>query len=234
MKRWIKAVLACSVIFILSSCYCTEVIYVARNGAHPRWLGNIKFRPVHALCFGEGKNYQAHLFTGYPSDIRSNLEDHYVTNSSSNFDHSYKGLYGARVERYISPGFVPYHVLGVGLEYSFSKNELSFNTQETTTNYSNELTYLANRFVLSANLITLITRKGLIGYVTIQSGLVNYSRVYSGTNIGFNPTDAYAGNLFDYRVGYGFQRFFKSGIGVHLEGGYGGGAYGRIGLSMWF
>jgi hypothetical protein len=170
------------------------------------------------------------LYTGLPSDLEKKLSTSYNTPGTSNYSFQNKGLYGVRYERYVSPGFVPYAILGVGLDFSFSAVQVNFNANQQ----SNQLNFNANRLALSTNLMTLVTQFGLIGYATGQIGLVNYSKNYTGGNPAFTFNDGLKNGGPDYRLGYGFEYFPIESLGFSLEGGYGRGAYARIGAVLWF
>ncbi|MFN5846084.1 MAG: hypothetical protein ACK46O_10285 [Flavobacteriia bacterium] len=226
----LKVLSLLSILAPLSWCYCVKVTYDTVGRAHPRWLGNINVKPRYELCFGDGKASQLHVYTGLPSDLEKKLETNYNTAGISDYNFQNKGLYGVRYERYISPGFVPYAILGVGLEYSFSSFNVSFNTNQE----SNLLNFRANRLALSANLMTLVTQYGLIGYATGQLGHVSYRKDYTGSNPTFSFTEGLKNGGPDYRIGYGFEYFPFESLGFTIEGGYGRGAYGRIGAVLWF
>lgn len=215
---------------LLNSCYCVRVTYDRVGNAHPRWLGNINVQPRYELCFGNGNANQLHLYTGFPSDLEKKLEKEYKTPQTTNYSFENKGLFGARYEHYISPGFIPYRILGLGLDYSYSRTMLNY--QEN--NFTNQLSFTANRIAVSMNFMTLVTQFGLIGYATGQIGLVNYSRDYSGNNPNFSFGNFPDSGGPDYRIGYGFEYFPMENFGFTLEGGYGRGAYGRAGVVLSF
>jgi hypothetical protein len=111
---------------------------------------------------------------------------------------------------------------------------ITFNSTTDSSSFDNKLSFGSNRIALSGNLFTLITRGRLLGYVSAQIGTLNYSKSYQGSNPNFEFTDPLKTGSFDYRLGYGFQFFPSSSLGVSFEGGYGRGAYLRAGLVLWF
>lgn len=202
-------------LMLLSGCYCVNVTYDTVVRAHPRWLGNINVQPRYELCFGGGNANQFHVYTGLPSNLEKKLASNYNTPGTSDYSFQNKGIYVVRYERCVSPGFVPYAILGVGLDYSFSSFNVSFNYNQQ----NNQLNFKANRLALSANLMTLVTQYGLIGYATGQFGLVSYRKDYTGSNPAFSFTEGLKNGGPDYRIGYGFEFFPFESLDFTLEGG---------------
>jgi hypothetical protein len=225
-----RILLGCLLLAILSSCYCRKITYELKGGSHPRWLGNLHVFPVDRLCFGDGKKYQAHVYYGLPSQTESVIRDEYTSAGTSAHEFKTIGQFGARFERYISPGFTKFAVLGVGLDYNHQREQFSYQMSAG----KEELNFESNRLALSANLFTLITKFGLTGYTTLQAGTAWYDKSYQGPQTNFQFNDPLQNGKLDYRGGYGFQYFPVNGFGVSIEGGYGRGAYARIGAVLWF
>jgi hypothetical protein len=231
----LKKIFFIIVLFLFSGCYCVKIVQERVGNDNPRWLFGIKTKAISELCFGSGKSNQLNVYYGFPSDSKNILDKTYNVDGISDYKFEDKGQYGIRIEKYIYPGFVPYAVLGVGLDYSFSKTTSSFNSLLTNNDIiDNKLIFNSNRIALSANLYTLVTRFGLLGYTTAQIGTVKHTKIYSGQNLDFHFTDPLTTGVFDYRLGYGFQYFPKSDLGFSIEGGYGRGAYVRAGVILWF
>lgn len=226
-----KTIIYFFLLSLLSSCYCRKM--VIEGSSHPRWLRNASGDTTYTLCFGGSKAFVVTPYYGFPSSIENELEKTYSTPTVADFKFETKGQFGIRGEYFISPGFVPYRVLGLGLDYSFAKTSNSYSQTIGSDNFENAFDINSNRLVLSANLYTLITRYGLYGYTTMQGGFNFVEKQYSGNNPNFHFTDRYRSMNFEYRLGYGFQYFFAYPVGISLEGGYGGGAYIRIGISVW-
>lgn len=187
------------------------------------------------MCFGGSKRFvQLNPYYGSFSTVKDELESSYSTSPNSDFKFKTNGLFGLRAETHISPGFVPYKVLGIGIDYSFTRINTSFSEIVNFQTVKNNLNFDANRILLSANLYTLVTRYRLLGYISLQGGLTQISKRYLGNAVSFKFSDPLENKSFDYRIGYGFQYFLNSNLGLDIEGGYGGGAYLRTGVTIWF
>lgn len=216
---------------LISGCYCRKI--VVEGSSHPRWLRNSSGDTSYVLCFGGSKNFVVTPYYGFPSSIENELEKSYTSPSVSNFNFDTKGQVGIRGEYFVSPGFVPFRVLGLGLDYSYAKTFNSYVQSDGNDSYQHAFALRSNRIVFSANLYTLITRFGLYGYTTMQGGVNLIDKTYTGNAPSFQFTDRFQASNFEYRLGYGFQYFFAYPVGISLEGGYGGGAYIRTGISVW-
>lgn len=226
-----RSIIFISLLSLFSSCYCRKIII--EGSSHPRWLRNSSGDTSYVLCFGGSKKFVVTPYYGFPSSIKNELEKSYRTSGVTDFNFDTKGQVGIRCEYYVSPGFVPFRVLGLGLDYSYAKTFNSFVQSDGNKNYQHTFDLRSNRIVFSANLYTLITRFGLYGYTTMQCGVNLVDKTYSGDAYSFQFKDRFQSSNFEYRVGYGFQYFFAYPVGISFEGGYGGGAYVRTGISLW-
>lgn len=138
------------------------------------------------------------------------------------------GSVGLRAENYFAPfKSIPYKILGLGLDYSYSK----ISTSDAATRLQQE--FLRNRFLLSADLITLVKHR-TIGYVIIQGGVefLNIRR-QDPLSVSGLPLIKRSGKL-NFRLGYGIQYYLNKNIAIVGEAGIGAGVLARSGLYFWF
>lgn len=214
----------------LTSCYCVQVIKENDGSPHPRWLGGLKTVSHYDLCFGNGKPNQIHLFYGQPSEFRKPLFDFYKDSTVAEINFTSFGQIGIRAEHFISPGFTTYKVLAIGGQVVYQADKLKIKDIE---GFEHKMDYNSFMFSASANLYTLVTKRGLMGYASGQIGYRPTKRVYSGPDPSFEFLDPYQSSMI-WRLGYGFQYHLSPSLTIGLESGYGGGTYVRSGISYRF
>lgn len=213
------------ILSFLTGCYC----FMEGSSENVQYLNGTKF---HRSCEwrADGLAKQVNVYYGIPSSDLNYYKENYIDKTASSSKINSFGPLGIRGEYYCSPfGIIPYSVMGLGFDYSYSKARLSYNN----TNYSNDLTFNNHRVMLSANLMT-FARGDLISYFTLQGGCNFMNRKKNSSDPGFVFKESQRSPNFEYRIGQGFQYYLGNVYALVVEGGYGGGAYIRTGFCFWF
>jgi hypothetical protein len=172
-------------------------------------------------------------YYGAPSYLKDQLSLQYQTTAMSNFKANSFGQFGFRFNRFMSPGFTRLAILRLGIDYSYSKNQLSWDQSYLGTATSTHLKFKSHRLLVNTSLYTFLTQYGLAGYLHLQGG-VHFMNKSNSENSAFVFEDTFRSSNFDYRVGYGFQYFLSNDFSFFIEGGYGTGVYGKAGVSLSF
>jgi len=171
---------------------------------------------------------QLHTYYGTPSTDSKNINSYCTNNNISANEINAFGPLGLRIEKYVTPfNIIPETILGLGIDYSRSNTQLLF---PNISNKNNKLNITHNRLLLSANLMTFVSRR-CVGYTTAQGGFDFTGTKKSRNDSAFPSSELYNSNAFEYRLGYGFQYYFYKLFAFTGEIGYGGGAYFRSGVS---
>lgn len=211
----------------LTGCYCVSV----PSSAHPR---NLRPAQGYSICMGhggDGKSMEATVYYGVPQMDRADIEARYDVPSISTIEYGNFNQFGVRGEYYVNSPLFGFKVLGLGLDYSVDR----FSVRSILTgNAPDSLDrYARNRLMLSVNHMTWVRPK-MIGYLIAQGGVQQTFLRSEILSSGGGVTKSKLPLAFDYRFGYGFQFFLNGPWGINVEGGYGGGAYGKAGLFLWF
>ncbi|MBL1281556.1 MAG: hypothetical protein COA33_014870 [Fluviicola sp.] len=206
----------------LTSCYCFHKV---AGKSSVRDLTVAKSFDLCKICPGRGKVVSLTPYYGYPSTDLYQLKRE--STSTSSYTLNSLGTFGLRGEYWVAPGqFFPFRIIGLGIDYSYSKSSISYNYTDVYELRSTERR--SHRILGSINVMTLV-KKQWIGYITSQIG-VNLQRT---DQIAFDYFATEKNKLVDYRFGYGLQFYPKIPVGISIEAGYGGGAYLKAGLTFW-
>ncbi len=226
MKQLRRVIYGNVLLFLLTGCYCQQVT----SSASMRRLTPAKGYSICGEHNGSGHNILVNGYYGAilsdPSTVRETYSQ--ATLQQPNLRHYLQ--FGVRGERYFSPGFTPYPVLGIGLDYSF--DFFSVNYQLTDSLYASKDSYQRQRVHLSFNYITLI-RQRTVGYFTFQGGVLYGNRTSTYLAPEEITEKSTLHGQFSYRGGYGLSFFFDGPWGVNVEAGYGGGGYAKVGMFFW-
>lgn len=229
--RYILLIISIAVSFLQSSCYC----FLESTPANVRYMNKHNYFPLCEPWAIDGYNMQANAYYGFPNIDLNDYKDKYEPYAPAGFDRSAAlGIFGFRLEKYVSPfGIIPNCILGLGLDYSFSRSDLEFKSVVSGSDYNNRLSFINNRCLFSMNLMTMV-KGNWIGYTTLQGGLLFTRPISTGNDPYFAFNKSKSSSTFNYRIGYGFQRYLNNRFALTLEGGYGGGAYFKTGFCYWF
>ncbi len=193
----------------------------------------MNFSPLCEWWCGGGRSpVQGNVYYSFPNTDVKDFDPASIDKNMSVYQVSSVGPAGARMEAYVSPfGITSYAIMGLGLDCSRSTIDMTYAGMINQQSYDNHIKIHTDRIMGSMNLMTMVTGK-CVGYITLQGGL--RSQKYKDEKGGAEYLGPENIRSFDYRLGYGLQRYFNSKLGVVVEGGYGGGAYARVGLCYWF
>lgn len=218
---------------LLGSCYCFNKTGPSESSI--RHLRTSKPAPPCRLECGGGPNsrsYQLNGYYGVPKTVavRDSYINNYTDSNTADYSLSSIGQFGIRFERYMGSFITNFPVLGLGIDYSQAYS--TFNNTPINSTYGSQYNLTHHRAMLSLNHMTWVRSK-MIGYLTLQGGIGLVQRNFSSDDPLLQNSKATESPTFAYRVGYGFQFYMPGPWGIALEGGYGGGAYGRVGLFWW-
>lgn len=215
-------------LFILSSCYCFTKRYTPPS---IKYLDGVKSYSLCDTYPGKGISTRGSLYYGAPSTDYLAYSKSYNTASTQSFDFSTHGEFGGRFERYFRVA-MPIPLLGIGVDYSYAGIGVDLEQIENGNLYTSRLASFHHRINLSVNYIVLV-KKHSIGYFIGQIGLEHTNTFESSNNPNFSSIELFPKNALNYRVGYGYEYYFRERTFLGIEGGYGGGGYIRIGIGTW-
>jgi len=224
MKITLKVLMLLSLFPLLTGCYCfTRTVGVS----DVRTLETARKSEGCCILAGGAAN-QAEVYYGVPSTDKQEVEDGLRANGNQLIDGNSFGQVGFAFRHWTSPGkFFPYRIIGLGLDYNYGQSNFNFNAPNNPEPFNFKQNN--HRLFGSLNVMTFATRH-FIGYASAQAGAqFQYDRL----------TDAHANfskeqrTGLDYRFGYGVHYYSRLPFAIMAEGGYGGGAYARVGLVAW-
>lgn len=233
MIRTIKIIAPVCLSFALTGCYCFNK--TVPDVSSIRRLSTSKPSPLcdswGGSCEGR-RSFLLNAYYGFPimNSMKTDYISKYVDPTATDYTLSTKGLFGVRMEKYIGTFITPYAVLGLGIDYSQAFINIQYTDLNAT--YTNQYDLINHRTLLSINYMTLVNRN-TIGYLTFQGGISQIKRKFSSDNTNLPNSKVLEPAKFDYRIGYGFQYYPVGPWGIAIEGGYGGGAYVKVGLFFW-
>ncbi len=200
---------------LFTGCFC----FLKKGNSYVRDLDSKT--GTNLCCVQPGGSSPIIIYYGFPNtDLKGLVKD--------SMEAKTQGMYGLRLEHYIAPvKKIPYKFLGLGLDYSYAKIDISSKSKNA---YKEE--QIRNRILLNANVITLV-QKRIIGYVNMQGGVELLKKTQTGTAFFPDKKQSNSKKL-NLRMGYGFQYFANSNYAFLAEGGYGAGVYAKAGMSFWF
>lgn len=210
----------------LFSCYCFHKV---RGASSVRDLTVAKSYSNCHVWGGRGKTFQFNMYYGYPPMDLNRYRSQQIPAASETIRTKVTGQFGIRAEKYI-PVYKGFHVLGLGLDYS--QNRFGMEYTLSGSSYRETSSFTEHRVMLSANFMTWVSRHW-IGYVTLQGGINRTHKTITSKDSGLVTQEVSLPGTFGYRAGYGLQYYLKGPWGFALEGGYGGGAYVRLGIFAW-
>ncbi len=218
--------IATGIMLLLSGCYCQKY---TRGYSSVRFL---KASQPKLLCYDppgmrNGKTVVATIYTGDNAFVRKQAYSQNTNATEINFSSS--GLIGLRAEQFYKLGPFPGPLLGIGIDYSRNAFETNYTIPVNKFTIEQKLSTKQQRVNLSFNFVTFI-RERAMAYIVMQPGCEFSKQSILTQN---HLSTKYNTTTFNWRLGYGFQYYFRPLIAINLEAGYGAGAYIRAGISCW-
>jgi len=217
-------------ILLLSGCYCKKYI---RGYSSVREL---KVARSYTICYQPPgmKDGKSVLTTVYTSD--SYFQYYYFRKKESegivsDINFNTNGCYGARLETYWKLGNFPGPLLGIGIDYSQNKFSADYYTSIHKIHEYQTQNIQQQRLLLSFNYVTWI-RDRMMGYVSLQPGCEWTKQNIQSEFTKYNLNKSASG-IFNLRLAYGFQYYFRPAMAFNLELGYSGGSFLRGGICFW-
>lgn len=215
---------------LLSSCYCKWVQRGYSSVRELKAIHDYKICPDNKTT--GNKFFPITVYTGDPfySPIKFQQSD--TTHIINKITYSYNKNFGIRGETFFKLGTYPGPLLGVGIDYS--RNNFSANYITTIHQVQEEQTQniQQQRLSLNLNLVTWLTNN-MMGYICFQKGGEWTKREIQSEFTQYNYQDKKSIKNKNWRIGYGFQFYFRPGLAFNLEIGYGGGAFIKTGICWW-
>lgn len=200
--------------------------YGLRNTGVSTVDGFVSSKSLPPKCRGpilSAKSTSLNTYYGFSSLDRIDLINDYTANGNNIVATNTLGLYGLRMERWVAPSSkFPFRIIGLGVDYSFNQTKMTYTSGTASSNVL-DVNLLSHHVLGNVNVITFI-RNRMIGYVTIQGGVISQKN---------SLVSQQQSLIFDYRLGYGIQYYLKNNFGFTLEGGYKGGAFVKTGIVFW-
>ena len=224
-----RSIYYCFIAILCLGCFCESVV----SSGNVRRVNDAKGYSICNNHPGKGLANEVTPYFGFIMVDSTQVLQRFQ--SMQNISGQIQGFrqYGISLNRsFVSPLYgMP--VIQLGIDYSFDDfrvNAMDANHEFTGLSFENQ----RHRIALNFNHYYLF-RSRLIGYFSFQYGaerLMTQPRNESSTP--FELVEWDRNWISNYRVGTGLRLFFNGPFGVSIEGGYGGGAYLRTGLFVWF
>lgn len=225
-----RFILGLTAMVLLSGCYCKWVQRGYSSVRELKAIHDYKICPDNQTV--EGSFLPITIYTGDPFYTHLKFQQNDTSYIISNINYNYNKILGIRGETFLKLGSYPGPLLGIGLDYSRNNFTAQYFTVMHQVHEQQTQKIQQQRLSLNLNLVTWLKTR-MMGYISFQKGREWTKREIQSEFSQYNFEDKKSIRTKNWRIGYGFQFYFRPGLAFNLEFGYGGGAFVKTGICWW-